>query len=101
MDFYNYDGGNVPPGCAVDDPEPRQRKGGTASLGGRSALYGEWSVPCGSTPFLSQRWVLPKNRLGVIAFARTEAGAAEIRQMMAHIDLTAFRATAAPRSPSP
>ena len=92
MDFWMYDGAEPP----CDDWTRNQRvDNASKKVGGKTAYYGKWLVTCkdDGKSFTAQRWLLPKSRLGVISFARTDVSAAAIYQMVTTMDMIGYEPT--------
>ena len=72
-----------------------QVESGTKPVGGRDAFYGRWEVGCqrSGRNFTSQRWELPKSRLGIVAFSVSAETTTALRDMVTAIDLSGYQPT--------
>jgi hypothetical protein len=93
-----YTFGNQEDPCD-DARDQKLAEKGTKPVGGRDAFYGRFEATCKNNGkhWTSQRWELPKSRIGIVAFTVTPASAQAVRDMVTGIDLSGYRPTSPPK----
>ena len=95
MDGWIYRGGTQENICDESATKETVAEKGTKPVGGRDAYYVRIDVTCTEKGkrLTSQRWELPKSRIGIVAITVTPASARAVRDMVAGIDLGGYQPT--------